>query len=37
MRLHQFFIGCDISKAHLDVFDSRQGRLCRIANTDAAA
>ena len=36
MSLHQFFIGCDISKAHLDIYDSRDGRLCRIANTDSA-
>jgi transposase len=36
MSLHQFFIGCDVSKAHLDLFDSRDGRLCQIANTDSA-
>ena len=35
MKLHQFFIGCDVSKAHLDFFDSRHDRLCRIANTEA--
>jgi transposase len=36
MSLHQFFIGCDVSKAHLDVFDSRHDRQCRLANTDVA-
>lgn len=36
MRLHHFFIGCDVSKAHLDLYDSRHDRLCRIANTQAA-
>lgn len=36
MSVHQFFIGCDVCKAHLDFFDSRDGRTCRIANTDAA-
>lgn len=36
MSVHQFFIGCDVSKAHLDFYDSRDGRLCRIANTDTA-
>jgi transposase len=36
MSLHQFFIGCDVSKAHLDIYDSRDGHLCRIANTDRA-
>ena len=36
MSLHHFFIGCDVSKAHLDFFDSRDGRACRIANTDSA-
>jgi transposase len=36
MLIHDFFIGCDVSKAHLDLYDSRDGHLCRIANTDAA-
>lgn len=36
MSLHHFFIGCDVSKAHLDIYDGREDRLCRIANTDSA-
>lgn len=36
MTLHPCFIGCDISKAHLDLFDSGTGRFARIANTQEA-
>lgn len=36
MSVHQFFIGCDVSKAHLDFFDSRDGRVERVDNTHEA-
>jgi transposase len=36
MSVHHFFVGCDVSKLHLDLFDSRDGCACRIANTEAA-
>lgn len=35
MILHQTYIGCDISKHHLDIFDPRTGHV-RVANTDDA-
>lgn len=36
MTLHHNYIGCDIAKAAIDVFDPRAGRLLRIANAAAA-
>jgi len=36
MTIHHNYIGCDIAKAALDVFDPRSGRLLRIANEEAA-
>jgi hypothetical protein len=36
MTLHCCFIGCDIAKRHLDLFDEASGRSLRIANTAAA-
>ena len=36
MIIHPGFIGIDVSKAHLDVFDSRRGSCERIANTPTA-
>lgn len=36
MTLHPHFIGCDIAKDHLDLFEEASGESCRIANTDAA-
>ncbi|CAH1659560.1 IS110 family transposase [Chelatococcus asaccharovorans] len=36
MTLHPCFIGIDIAKAHLDLFDAMSGRSQRIANTPAA-
>ena len=32
MTIHPFYIGCDISKHHLDVFDPATGKLTRVAN-----
>lgn len=32
MTIHHNYIGCDIAKAMLDVFDPATGRLCRVAN-----
>lgn len=34
--IHPVFIGCDISKTHLDLFDSRTQTHLRIPNTPAA-
>lgn len=36
MTLDQNYIGIDVSKAHLDVFEQQAGRYRRIANTPAA-
>jgi len=36
MTLHQTFIGCDVSKAHLDIFDPQHNTVKRIENNDAA-
>jgi transposase len=36
MIIHPGFVGIDVSKAHLDVFDSRRGTCERIANTSTA-
>lgn len=36
MIIHPGFVGIDVSKAHLDVFDSRRGTCERIANTPSA-
>ena len=37
MTLAQFYIGCDISKSHLDLFDASTGQTWRITNTLAEA
>lgn len=34
--IHPVFIGCDVSKSHLDLFDSKTGQHSRIDNTQAA-
>lgn len=34
--VHPVFIGCDVSKAHLDLFDNQTQKHVRIANTPAA-
>lgn len=36
MTLHNLIIGIDISKHHLDIFEQRSGRTCRIDNTAQA-
>lgn len=36
MTIHHRFIGCDIAKHMLDVFDPASGRLTRLANEQAA-
>ena len=36
MTLHPSFIGCDIAKHHLDLFDESRGESFRIENTAAA-
>jgi transposase len=36
MTIHPCFIGCDIAKHHLDLFDETSGQSLRIANTGAA-
>jgi transposase len=36
MTIHQNYIGCDIAKAMLDVFDPRTGKLMRMKNECAA-
>lgn len=36
MTIHHNYIGCDIAKAMLDVFDPATGRLSRVANEAAA-
>ena len=36
MTLHQTVIGCDVSKAHLDVFDPRHARVIGVENGSAA-
>ncbi|XBQ15258.1 MAG: IS110 family transposase [Oceanicaulis sp.] len=37
MTLPDRYVGCDVSKLWLDVFDPAQGRACRIPNTSADA
>lgn len=36
MTIHPCYIGCDISKAHIDFFDPECGRVSRIANRPEA-
>lgn len=36
MTIHPCFIGCDIAKQHLDLFEEASGRYLRIANTAEA-
>lgn len=36
MTIHPCFIGCDIAKAHLDLFEETSGQSLRIANTPEA-
>lgn len=36
MTIHPCFIGCDIAKLHLDLFDESRGESVRIDNTAAA-
>jgi transposase len=36
MTIHQNYLGCDISKQMLDLFDPRSGKLLRLANEPAA-
>jgi len=36
MTIHPCYIGCDIAKAHLDLFDETSGQSLRIANTSEA-
>lgn len=36
MTIHPCFIGCDIAKHHLDLFDETRGQSLRIANTNEA-
>lgn len=36
MNIHPCFIGCDISKDHLDLFDAARGQADRIPNTPEA-
>ncbi|AOO81644.1 transposase [Bosea vaviloviae] len=36
MTIHPCFIGCDIAKSHLDLFDETSGTSLRIANTSEA-
>lgn len=36
MIIHPGFVGCDVSKLHLDIFDARTGVCERIANTTSA-
>jgi transposase len=35
MTIHHNFIGCDIGKEAVDIFDPRTARFCRIPNTEA--
>lgn len=35
MTIHHSFIGCDIGKDMIDVFDPRTGRFCRLCNDEA--
>lgn len=35
MTIHPGFVGIDVSKAHLDIFDTETRRPCRIANDTA--
>ncbi|SCY86179.1 hypothetical protein SAMN03159288_04779, partial [Rhizobium sp. NFACC06-2] len=34
--VHPVYIGCDVSKAHLDLFDAATQKAVRIANTGTA-
>ena len=36
MTISTFYMGCDISKSHLDFYDTRDHRVRRIGNTKAA-
>jgi transposase len=36
MTIHHNYIGCDVGKTMLDVFDPATGRLCRVANEAAS-
>lgn len=36
MTIHHTFIGCDIGKDMIDIFDPRTARFCRIPNDEAA-
>ena len=36
MTIHPCYIGCDISKTHLDIFDPLSAKLTRLPNTDEA-
>jgi transposase len=36
MTIHPDYIGCDVSKHHLDVFDAATGQSCRLDNTPQA-
>ena len=36
MTIHPCYVGCDVSKAHLDLFHPGTGQLARIANTEPA-
>ena len=36
MTIHHNFIGCDIGKEAIDIFDRRMARFCRIDNNEAA-
>lgn len=35
MIIHPHYVGCDVSKASLDLFDASTGQLAKIANTEA--
>ena len=35
MTIHHTFIGCDIGKQAIDIFDPRTARFCRIDNNEA--
>lgn len=37
MIIHPGFVGCDVAKHHLDIFDARTGVCERIANTEPEA
>ncbi|WP_313193647.1 IS110 family transposase [Shinella zoogloeoides] len=35
MTIHQTFVGCDIGKEAVDIFDPRTARFCRLSNSQA--